>query len=338
MAKKLSATIRSRPTKKRMPVQGAAPRRMLVELETLVLDEQMQPRVAMDISLIEAYSEQMSAVKGGYVACEEEGRNWPEIEIVEDPDAGTRWLVDGFHRVLAAKRAGVTSFQANVYRGGFRDALARSLKANAYHGARRTEADFEHALKRALEDEEWAVLGTRELGKLLGCSHQKISRWRRRLEASGDVEAVTQRVGQDGKTYQVQETRTSRPTSKHRPWTSHKRVERQDRLEAAGQNLLLELSSEQAPMEELRGLAAELSPEGSIAVAFPSQGSPMGAMRLAVELGEHPTLSTPKWYSSSDWVVLVFAHMERQAPLPEQGKLTFPQLIKSLGDLTYVEL
>ncbi len=65
-------------------------------------------------------------------------------------------MVDGFHRVEAAKQAGITELPFIEKSGTYREALLFSLTVNATHGLRRSNADKRKAVMTLLEDSEWS--------------------------------------------------------------------------------------------------------------------------------------------------------------------------------------
>jgi ParB-like chromosome segregation protein Spo0J len=75
------------------------------------------------------------------------------------------WIGDGFHRVLAARRAGLTEFPADVRPGSRRDALLHSISSNDAHGLPRTNADKRRAVGLLLSDPEWGQWSDREIAR-----------------------------------------------------------------------------------------------------------------------------------------------------------------------------
>ena len=94
-----------------------------------------------------------------YAAAMGDGATFPAIEVVKDRETGTLWLVDGWHRVLGALRAGLENITARVVPGTWRDALLAAARANATNGVRRTQDDKRRAITLLLGDpEELTVL------------------------------------------------------------------------------------------------------------------------------------------------------------------------------------
>lgn len=81
------------------------------------------------------------------------------------------WLADGFHRVAAAKQAGLADIEAIVHDGGRREALLHAVGANARHGLRRTNADKRRAVEMMLADPEWCARSDNWIAGKCGVSH-----------------------------------------------------------------------------------------------------------------------------------------------------------------------
>jgi len=118
----------------------------VVPLRLLRLDKDLQARAKVNTEAIEEYAERFA--EGGN---EEE---LPPIEVVFDPsqviegsdDEGKAWVVDGWHRVMAAGKAGLLTLPACVWIGDKALAMHHAAKANMMHGVRRTNADKRMAL------------------------------------------------------------------------------------------------------------------------------------------------------------------------------------------------
>jgi hypothetical protein len=99
-------------------------------------------------------------------------------------DGETYWLADGFHRVSAASRAGLTDIPAEVREGGQRDALLHACGANLTHGVRLTILDKRYAVRILLDDTEWSQWSDREIARQCGVSHPFVAKLR---EGGGNV-------------------------------------------------------------------------------------------------------------------------------------------------------
>ena len=144
----------------------ATPLRESLDPEVVELDPELQSRAALSPEAIEAYAEQMRA-----------GVVFPPIVVYYD---GERyWCADGWHRVLASRRAEFAEIDADVREGSRRDAMLHALSANADHGVQRTRADKRRAVELALADEKLAQCTDRKLAKLCAVSHTFVAQVRR---------------------------------------------------------------------------------------------------------------------------------------------------------------
>ena len=100
----------------------------------------LQTRVALDEATVREYAESMR-----------DGAKFPPVKVYEEPVAVAYYLADGFHRVEAAMRAGLTQIDADVERGTFVDALRYALGCNGRHGKRTTNEDKRRAMEMAWE-------------------------------------------------------------------------------------------------------------------------------------------------------------------------------------------
>src|SRR5205809_714238 len=97
-----------------------------VPLTLILTDAACQARVKIRPSVVRDYrwamTEQISAG----------GLRFPPIVLFTDGEH--YWLADGFHRVLAARAAGLSEFPADVRPGTERDAMLFSISSNGTHG------------------------------------------------------------------------------------------------------------------------------------------------------------------------------------------------------------
>lgn len=124
-------------------------------------------------------------------------------------DGESYWLADGFHRIEAAQRAGLSDYPVEVLRGTKRDAILRSAGANADHGLRRTNADKRRAVELLLRDEEWRQWSDRKIAEVCAVDHKTVADVRKSL--GGELPHLTTRQGADGKSYPVAPAPTPRP-------------------------------------------------------------------------------------------------------------------------------
>ncbi len=154
------------------------PQKGVVPVDGIRLDGGTQPRDAIHYEWAREYAEEMQA-----------GAVFPPVTVYFD---GTDyWLADGFHRVEAARMAGLERIAADVREGTRRDAILRSVHANADHGHRRTNADKRRAALKLLEDEEWSQWSDREIARQCGVSHDFVNRLRQSSLSSNDSDTTT---------------------------------------------------------------------------------------------------------------------------------------------------
>lgn len=112
-------------------------------IKDLTLDPGCQPRAEMNQAVVDEYAIAMAEDK--------------EFEpVVVFHDGHQYWLVDGWHRVAAAKQAGLDTISVVVRKGNRRDAILFAAGTNATHGLRRTNSDKRRAVTTLLGDPEWS--------------------------------------------------------------------------------------------------------------------------------------------------------------------------------------
>jgi len=139
-----------------------------IAVDTLRLDGGTQPRAELNLVIIAEYAEAMQT-----------GAQFPPIIVFYD---GTQyWVADGFHRVHAAKNAGLEKIPADIRQGTRRDAVLYSVGANAQHGLRRANADKRRAVETLLHDDEWRKWSDREIARRCCVHHTTVIRIRQEL-------------------------------------------------------------------------------------------------------------------------------------------------------------
>lgn len=118
-------------------------------------------------------------------------------------DGTEYWLVDGFHRVTAAKRIGLPKIAAAVFQGSLDDARWDSYSANSTHGVRRSIADVEFVIKRALEHPKSRYLSNYQIARHFHNPEASLRRWRKRLSAPSDVDTTRIAIRQ-GQRYTIE--------------------------------------------------------------------------------------------------------------------------------------
>ena len=131
----------------------------MLELDQIRIDGGTQSRVELNQETVAEYAQAFTA-----------GASFPPVVVFFD--GANYWLADGFHRYFGARDAGESAIDAEIITGTQRDAVLYSLKANATHGLRRTNADKRKAVETLLKDAEWATWSDRKIAEVCGVSHE----------------------------------------------------------------------------------------------------------------------------------------------------------------------
>ena len=154
-------------------------------VDSLRLDSSIQPRMKIDPAIVREYAAAMS-----------EGTQFPPVIVFHDGD--NYWVADGFHRIMAAKEAGLTHIDAEVRVGTPRDAVLYAVGTNSAHGIRRSNADKRRAVEMLLSDEEWRQLSNIEIARRCVVSHTFVNSVREELSRNG-TESPAKRKCADGR-------------------------------------------------------------------------------------------------------------------------------------------
>jgi hypothetical protein len=139
-------------------------------LSLLRTDGGTQPRCQLDLAIVDDYAAALRA-----------GAHFPPVEVFFD--STDYWVADGFHRIEAARQAGLDAIDALVHEGTRRDAILFSAGANAQHGLRRTNPDKRHVVVKLLQDPEWSQWSDREIGRRCGVDDKTVAKYRAELSA-----------------------------------------------------------------------------------------------------------------------------------------------------------
>lgn len=124
----------------------------VMNIGALVMDERLQSRVEVNEETVSEYAEAIEA-----------GADFPPVLVYFD--GINYYLTDGYHRVLAHKRAQKVSILCEVAQGTLRDAIFHATGVNADHGMRRTYADKRKAVMTLLDDFEWEGMSNGQISK-----------------------------------------------------------------------------------------------------------------------------------------------------------------------------
>lgn len=113
-------------------------------------------------------------------------------------DAATRRVIDGTHRLLAARARGDECIPVQWFRGSEREAWALAVEANVTHGLPLSQQDRKSAAARLLEEfPEWS---DRTVARRCGIAPGTVAKIRRSTDQAGQSNGATRRVGADGRT------------------------------------------------------------------------------------------------------------------------------------------
>ena len=147
-----------------------------------------QIRVAMDKKTVAEYKELMK-----------DGTKFPPITIYDV--GGTLMLVDGFHRLAAAKAAKLKEVEVEIQVGTRGEALKAALSANQSHGLRRTNADKRIAMQMATDNYQEVFGGAPSaavFAQVCGVSQRTAESWYAKHRTSA-ICGSENRVGADGR-------------------------------------------------------------------------------------------------------------------------------------------
>jgi len=166
--------------------------------ESGVADRRAVERVPVD-SLLPADSPRLAGEDEEHArALAETTTGLPPIQVHRQ----TRRVIDGAHRVMAAKLRGQTVIDVHFFDGCEDDAFVEAVRANVRHGKPLTLVERQRAAERMLHSHpEWS---DRALADACALSSKTIGALRRR--ATGEVPQLHTRVGRDGRSRPVDST------------------------------------------------------------------------------------------------------------------------------------
>ena len=193
-----------------------------VEIAKLALSDELFARERLDEETIAEYAEAM----------QEEDQRFPAIRVIRPP-SGPFWVVDGWHRVEAARRAGYTKMRASIRPGKWNDAILAAVSSNVRHGLRRTNADKRRVVAMLLDLPEWSEASDREVTRRCGVHHELVGDVRRAFRGVAESAACDEplenieddpprfqepdlRRGADGKVYDVSRAASAKGRRKER--------------------------------------------------------------------------------------------------------------------------
>ena len=163
---------------------------MQLAINQIRMDGGTQPRATTDMFTVDEYATAMR-----------DGALFPPVTVFYD--GSHYWLADGFHRIEAAKRAGLTEIGADVRPGDVSAAQWYSLGVNQTHGLRRSNEDKQHAVKAALMHPKSISLSNTQIARHCGVAESSVRIWRAQLEATSQIAKSSVRTGADGRVIDI---------------------------------------------------------------------------------------------------------------------------------------
>src|SRR4051794_8785291 len=145
-----------------------------IKLADIVIDEALQPHVAVNWDVTRDYGNLMR-----------EGAQFPPIRVYRI--GGALKLSDGRHRVEARRFIRADDILAEVVEGSMRDALRHAVEFNAQHGLTFTREDQRRAIELYLQEPTMQGWSDRRIAERVHCSHTTVSAVRKKLYGPGPM-------------------------------------------------------------------------------------------------------------------------------------------------------
>ena len=163
----------------------------LIAIKNIKQSSELQPRAKMDTAVIDEYTAAMKR-----------GDAFPAVTVFEI--AAEYYLVDGYHRFMAAQGAKIGKILADVQTGKMRDAILFSAGVNAKHGLNRTTEDKRRAATILLRDAEWGQWADMEIAAACNVSVDLVAKTRKAILGETDrCTSETRKVRRAGKVYKM---------------------------------------------------------------------------------------------------------------------------------------
>ena len=148
-------------------------KKTVVPLADLTDDARFQSRTRTDTGTVDDYKESMA---GGAVM--------PPITVALVD--GVMFIVDGWHRVQAARELGYEEIEAEIIAMTDSEAMWRAAAANQSHGLRRSNADKIRSVEMVLTIPNTETMSDREIARRIGVSHEFVRQHRMRDEEGSE--------------------------------------------------------------------------------------------------------------------------------------------------------
>lgn len=158
---------------------------MILKVRDVQQDKALSPRSGVDKTTVGAYANSFDQL--------------PPIDVFWIEGRDGWWLVDGWHRLAAAKELGLAEIEANDHQGTFDDALEFAYDANLKHGKPLTlqqrKAAAELKLRRHTERSNSWIAGD------CGIAADTVKTLREGMESMSQIETLAEFTRRDGKKY-----------------------------------------------------------------------------------------------------------------------------------------
>jgi hypothetical protein len=278
-----------------------------VRTDSLRLDGGTQPRASISEEIVAEYAAAMK-----------DGANFPAVTVFFD--GVDRWLADGFHRVHAARKAGLAEIAADVRQGTRRDAVLFSVGANAGHGLQRSNDDKRRAVMTLLTDDEWSRWPQKMIAKACCVCREFVCNLSAALSAScGRSQDGVRVVTRGGTTYPMDTLGISRRRSGPLGPTGSSVVTKEQYESGAEGSDPTEPAKSASPARPARK-AAGVSPDAFRPVRGHSNPPPMVPLSLPLH---NPTMAANTLIELFDgqWLAALVQHIAEHlnAPQPKEG-------------------
>lgn len=153
-------------------------------LSKLALRPETQSRAAIDQDTVQNYCDSML-----------DGEEFPPIIVFFD--GLEYYVVDGYHRCYASKKAGIKDVAAKVMSGSLRDAILYSTGVNPDHGLPRNRDDKRKIVMKFLDDFEWSEWTDAAIARKCHISAMTIGRIRKSLNLEQDERKYINKNGKE---------------------------------------------------------------------------------------------------------------------------------------------
>jgi ParB-like chromosome segregation protein Spo0J len=235
----------------------------------------------------------------------------------------TSTVIDGVHRVLAARMLGRTTIPAHYFEGTHDEAFVEAVKANVTHGKPLTLAEREAAARKLLGMHgDWS---NRLLGDVCGLSDKTIGRLRK---TTSELPQLSARVGRDGRQRPID----SRPLREQ--IAKALRITPDANAEELAQSLSTSPSTVRDVRRRLRDGESPVPTQRGIKVdprpVSPAANSERRAVSAAVEWrSDRAILALPRGIELAEWLDQTSVRTAQWASLIEEVPLgRIPQLIE----------